>query len=114
REVEGVRVVSARFDGLREEALRAIGDRLRDRLRSGAVVLGSALDGRVTLVAMVTKDLTDRLRAPDLIRPVAELVGGRGGGRPELAHAGGRDPERLDEALERVPEFVRRLLERNP
>ncbi|MFN3286085.1 MAG: alanine--tRNA ligase [bacterium] len=114
QEVEGVRVVSARFDGLREEALRAIGDRLRDRLRSGAVVLGSALDGRVTLVAMVTKDLTNRLRARDLIRPGAELVGGRGGGRPELAHAGGRDPERLDEALERVPEFVRMLLERNP
>lgn len=109
-EVEGVRVVSARFDGLREEALRAIGDRLRDRLRSGAVVLGSALDGRVALVAMVTRDLTDRLRAPELIGPIAELVGGRGGGRPELAHAGGTAPERLDEALRRVPELVRRLL----
>ncbi len=112
REVAGVRVVSARFDGLREEALRAIGDRLRDRLRSGAVVLGSALDGRVALVAMVTRDLADRLPAPDLLRPVAELVGGRGGGRPELAQAGGRDPDRLDEALGRVPEFVRQLLER--
>jgi alanyl-tRNA synthetase len=110
QEVEGVRVVSARFDGLREDALRAIGDRLRDRLRSGAVVLGSALDGRVALVAMVTRDLTHRLRASDLIGPVAEVVGGRGGGRPELAQAGGGDPGRLDEALERVPEFVRRLL----
>jgi len=114
QEVRGVRVVSARFDGLREEALRAIGDRLRDRLRSAAVVLGSAQDGRVTLVAMVTKDLCHRLPAADLIRPVAELVGGRGGGRPDLAHAGGRDPQRLDEALQRVPEFVRRLLEREP
>ncbi|MER3461418.1 MAG: hypothetical protein C4303_10250, partial [candidate division GAL15 bacterium] len=78
-----------------------IGDRLRDRLRSAAVVLGSAQDGRVTLVAMVTKDLCHRLPAADLIRPVAELVGGRGGGRPDLAHAGGRDPQRLDEALQR-------------
>ncbi len=112
REVGGVRVVSARFDGLREEALRAIGDRLRERLRTGAVVLGSALDGRVALVAMVTRDLTDRLKAADLIQPVAELVGGRGGGRPELAHAGGRHPDRLDEALQRVPEFVQKLLER--
>ncbi len=114
REVCGVRVVSARFDGLREEALRAVGDQLRERLRSGAVVLGSALDGRVALVAMVTRDLTHRLRAQDLIQPVAELVEGRGGGRPELAHAGGRNPDRLDEALEKVPEFVRRLLERGP
>jgi alanyl-tRNA synthetase len=114
REVCGVRVVSARFDGLREEALRAVGDQLRDRLRSGAVVLGSALDGRVALVAMVTRDLTHRLRAQDLIQPVAELVEGRGGGRPELAQAGGRNPDRLDEALEKVPEFVRRLLERGP
>ena len=114
REVCGVRVVSARFDGLREQALRALGDQLRDRLRSGAVVLGSALDGRVALVAMVTRDLTQRLKAHELIQPVAELVEGRGGGRPELAQAGGRNPDRLDEALERVPEFVQRLLERVP
>ena len=114
REVCGVRVVSARFDGLREQALRALGDQLRDRLRSGAVVLGSALDGRVALVAMVTRDLTHRLKAHELIQPVAELVEGRGGGRPELAQAGGRNPDRLDEALERVPEFVQRLLERVP
>lgn len=114
REVCGVRVVSARFDGLREQALRALGDQLRDRLRSGAVVLGSALDGRVTLVAMVTRDLTHRLKAHELIQPVAELVEGRGGGRPELAQAGGKNPDRLDEALERVPEFVQRLLERVP
>ncbi len=111
QEVAGVRVVSARFDGLGEEALRALGDRLRERLRSGAVVLGSARDGRVSLVAMVTRDLCSRLQASELIRPVAELVGGRGGGRPELAQAGGKHPERLDEALQRVPEFVRRLLE---
>jgi alanyl-tRNA synthetase len=114
REVCGVRVVSARFDGLREQALRALGDQLRDRLRSGAVVLGSALDGRVALVAMVTRDLTHRLKAHELIQPVAELVEGRGGGRPELAQAGGRNPDRLDEALERVPEFVQRLLEQVP
>jgi len=112
QEVDGVRVVVARFDGLPQDALRAVGDRLRDRIQSGVVVVGGAHDGRVALVAMVTKDLLDRVHAPDVVRAVAELVGGTGGGRPEFAQAGGRDPERLDEALSRAPEIVRALVQR--
>ncbi|MDR7439170.1 MAG: alanine--tRNA ligase [Armatimonadota bacterium] len=110
QEVEGVRVAVARLDGLPHEALRAVGDRLRERLQSGVIVLGGADAGRVVLVAMVTRDLVHRVRAPEVIRPVAERVGGSGGGRPELAQAGGRDPSRLDEALGHVPEIVRGLL----
>lgn len=109
-DVEGVRVVTARFDGLTPEDLRAVGDRLRTRVGSGALVLGGTQDGRVTLVAMVTRDLSDRIRAGDLIRPVAEIVGGSGGGRADLAEAGGRSPERLDEALARVPGVIRQML----
>jgi alanyl-tRNA synthetase len=112
QEVDGVRVVVARFDGLPQDALRAVGDRLRDRIQSGVVVVGGAHNGRVALVAMVTKDLLDRVQAPDVVRAVAELVGGTGGGRPELAQAGGRDPARLDEALSRTPEIVRLLVRR--
>ncbi|MDR5684102.1 MAG: alanine--tRNA ligase [Armatimonadota bacterium] len=111
-EVEGVRVVTARFDGLSREALRGLGDRLRSRLGSGALVLGGAQDGKVALVAMVTRDLCDRIRAGDLIRPVAEIVGGSGGGRAEVAEAGGRNPDRLDEALARVPHVLREMLAR--
>lgn len=110
QEVEGVRVAVARVDGVPYEALRGVGDRLRERLQSGVIVLGGVEAGRVVLVAMVTKDLTHRVRAPEVIRPVAERVGGSGGGRPELAQAGGRDPSRLDEALGLVPEIVRGLL----
>ncbi len=110
QEVEGVRVVVARFDGLPQDALRSIGDRLRERIPSGVIVLGGVDADRAVLVAMVTRDLVDRVQAPEVIRPVAEMVGGSGGGRPELAQAGGRDPSRLEEALGRVPEIVRDLL----
>ncbi|MDR7445141.1 MAG: DHHA1 domain-containing protein, partial [Armatimonadota bacterium] len=110
QEVEGVRVAVARLDGVPHEALRAVGDRLRERLQSGVIVLGGVEADRVVLVAMVTEDLTHRVQAPEVIRPVAERVGGSGGGRPELAQAGGRDPSRLDEALGLVPEIIRGLL----
>jgi alanyl-tRNA synthetase len=111
-DVEGIRVVTARFDGLGPDALRSMGDRLRARLGSGAVVVGATQDGKVALVAMVTRDLCDQIRAGDLIQPVAEIVGGSGGGRAEVAEAGGREPEKLDEALARVPDVLREMLAR--
>jgi alanyl-tRNA synthetase len=108
RQVAGVAVVAGRIDGLDTEGLRAVADRLRDRLGSGVVCVGSAVDGKVNLVAAVTKDLTKRVHAGKLIQEVAKATGGSGGGRPDLAQAGGRDATQLDAALQLAYEFVAR------
>jgi alanyl-tRNA synthetase len=108
RQINGVAVITGRVDGLDAEGLRAVVDRLRDRLGSGIVCVGSVVDGRVSLVAAVTKDLTPRFHAGKLIQEVAKVAGGSGGGRPELAQAGAKDPARLDEALAHVYDFVAR------
>ena len=108
KEVAGVPVVAARVDGLDPEGLRSVVDTLRDRLGSGVICLGSVVDGRVNFVASVSKDLTKRFPAGKLVQEVAKLVGGGGGGRPDLAQAGGKDPSKLDEALTAVPRWVER------
>ena len=108
RLINGVAVLAARLDGLDAEGLRAVADRLRDRLGSGVVCVGGAMDGKVNLVAAVTKDLTKRVQAGKLIQEVAKVVGGGGGGRPDLAQAGGKDPAKLDEALGLVYDYVGR------
>jgi alanyl-tRNA synthetase len=108
REVNGIAVVAGRIDGLDPEGLRAVADTLRDRLGSGVVCVGSVVDGRVNLIAAVTKDLTKRVAAGRLIQEVATAVGGRGGGRPDLAQGGGTEPARLDAALDLVYEVVAR------
>ncbi|MBN1238098.1 MAG: alanine--tRNA ligase [Gammaproteobacteria bacterium] len=105
-EVAGIKVLAARVDGADAKALRDTVDRLKDKLGSGVVVLGAAEGGKVQLVAGVTKDLTGRIKAGQLIQAVAQLVGGRGGGRPDFAQAGGTRPEALDEALARVADEV--------
>jgi alanyl-tRNA synthetase len=102
-EVKGVKVLAARLDGADSKALRTAADQLKDRLGSGVVVLGAVEAGKVRLVAGVTADLTATLKAGELIRPVAEHVGGRGGGRADFAQAGGNEPEKLDAALALVP-----------
>jgi alanyl-tRNA synthetase len=83
-------------------------DTLRERMSSGVIVLGSSMDGKVSLVASVSKDLTKRVQAGKLIQEMAPLVGGKGGGRPDLAQGGGPDASRLDEALARVPALIER------
>ena len=108
RQVNGVAVVAGRIDGLDGDGLRAVADRLRDRLGSGIVCVGSVLDGKVNLVAAVTKDLTRRYHAGKLVQEVARAVGGGGGGRPDLAQAGGKEPARLDAALDGVYDAVAR------
>ncbi len=108
KQVAGVTVVAARFDGLDPEGLRSVVDTLRERLGSGIICLGSAADGKVNLVASVSKDLTKRFQAGRLVQEIAKLVGGGGGGRPDLAQAGGKDPSRLDEALSAVAAWVER------
>ena len=108
RQVNGVAVVAGRIDGLDGDALRAVADRLRDRLGSGVVCVGSVVDGKVNLVAAVTKDLTKRYHAGKLVQEVARAVGGGGGGRPDLAQAGGKEPAKLDAALDGVYDAVAR------
>jgi len=108
REVGGTAVVSGRIDGLDADGLREVADRLRDRLGSGVVVVASAADGKVSLVAGVTKDLVKRYHAGKIVQEVARAAGGSGGGRPDLAQAGAKDPARLDGALALVDDIVRR------
>ena len=106
-EVAGVKVLAARVEGVGGDGLRAMVDALRDELRSGVVLLAAPADGRVTLALGVTPDLKGRLAAGDLIRETAAIVGGKGGGRPDFAQAGGRDPGKIDEAFERLRQLVR-------
>ena len=109
REVAGVQVLAARLDGLDPEGLRAVVDLLRDKLGSGVICLGAVTDGKVNLVASVSRDLTGRFQAGKLIQDVARQVGGGGGGRPDLAQAGGKDPSKLDAALAQVAAWVERV-----
>jgi alanyl-tRNA synthetase len=106
REVAGVKVLSTRTDVGDPKALREVADQLRDKLKSGVVVLGGVADGKVALVAAVTPDLAGRVHAGKIIGEVAKVVGGKGGGRPDLAQAGGSDPDKLDEALESVYRLI--------
>jgi alanyl-tRNA synthetase len=106
RDVHGVKVLCTRVDVADPKALRDIGDRLRDRLGSGVLVLAGADDGKLSLLAMVSKDLVGRLDAGKLMREIAPIVGARGGGKADLAQAGGGDPARLDDAFRRVYELV--------
>jgi alanyl-tRNA synthetase len=101
--VAGVPVHVQRTDGLDMNGMRALADQLRDKIRSGVVALGGATeDGKVSLLIVVTKDLSGRIKAGELIKPIAAEVGGTGGGRPEMAQAGGKDVSKLDGALEKV------------
>jgi len=105
-EVQGVKVLATVIEGADAKALRELADKLRDRLRSCALVLASVADGKVTLIAAVTPDLSGRIRAGELVNHVALQVGGKGGGRPDLAQAGGNDPARLAPALAGVADWV--------
>jgi alanyl-tRNA synthetase len=110
REIAGVRVLAVRLDGKDGKALRDFSDSVRDRLGSGVVVLASAVDGKANLLVAVSKDLSGRLAAGELIKPLAEKVGGKGGGRPDLAQAGGNNPEGIPAALDALPAALAALL----
>ncbi|MBZ5658139.1 MAG: alanine--tRNA ligase [Acidobacteriia bacterium] len=110
KEVKGVKVLAHRVDNLERPQLRTLVDQLRDKLGSGVVVVGSATDGNVSLIAGVTKDLTSRIQAGKVVGAVAQKVGGKGGGRPDLAEAGGKDAAALDSALDEVYKVVESLL----
>jgi alanyl-tRNA synthetase len=109
-EVEGIAVQARRVPEMSPAELRNLADTLRQKLGSGVVVLGMESSGKATLLAAVTDDLTDRIRAGDLVRELAAVVGGRGGGKPNLAQAGGPDVARLDDALHKAPETVAEIV----
>ncbi|HEX7487991.1 MAG TPA: alanine--tRNA ligase-related protein, partial [Anaeromyxobacteraceae bacterium] len=106
RDVNGVKVLATRVEG-DGNALRELADKLRDKLGHGVVALGSEHGGKAVLLVAVSKDLTGRVKAGDLVREAAKLVGGKGGGKPDLAQAGGPDAAGLDKALARIEELVR-------
>jgi len=100
REIGGVKVLAREFEADSPAALRESADRIRDKLGSGIALLGAKAEGKAMLVCVVTKDLTARFRAGEIIRELAPLVGGKGGGRPDMAQGGGTRPEGLPDALE--------------
>ncbi len=106
REVHGVPVLVQRIDGLNMQELRAFSDKLRNKVATGLLVLGSVLDGKVALLVIVGKALTKQLPAGNVVKHLAQFVGGSGGGRPDMAQAGGNQPEHLDKALEQVYDYV--------
>jgi alanyl-tRNA synthetase len=110
KEIRGVKVLTHRVDNLERAQMRTLVDQLRDKLGSAVVVLGSASNGNVSLIVGVTKDLTSRIQAGKIIGPVARKVGGKGGGRPDLAEAGGKDAAALDAALVEAYSVVESLL----
>ena len=106
RQINGVDVLATVVEVPDVKTLRDFGDKLRDRLRSGIILLGSRADGKAMLLCLVTKDLTDRYHAGKIIQSIAPLVGGKGGGRPDMAQAGGPKPELLEQALEKLPDLL--------
>ena len=106
REINGMRVLIKRVDGVDGKGLLALIDQLKNKLGSAVILLGGELDGKVVLVAGVTGDLTGRVKAGDLIRQTAQAVGGKGGGRPDMAQGGGTDVAALDAALNSAAEWV--------
>ena len=108
-EIDGIKVLSAQVDA-DIKSMRSMLDQLKDKLGSAVIVLASVKDEKVTLVAGVTPDQTERIKAGDLVNSVAVQVGGKGGGRADMAQAGGNHPQALKEALESIPQWVRERL----
>jgi len=109
-EVNGVKLARRKVSGLDKDALRGLSDSLKAQIQSGVVVLASEGDGKVQIVVAVTPDLTARVKAGQIVKELAPMVGGGGGGRPDFAEAGGRQPEKIDEMLQAAEGVVRRLV----
>jgi len=111
QEVGGIRVLASEVPGQDPAGLRSVLDQLREKLGSGVVILGSGSDGKAALAIAVSKDLTGRIKAGDLVKRLAPMVGGGGGGRPDMAQAGGKNPEKLPEAIAQATAVVAELLQ---
>jgi len=107
RDINGVKVLAAKLDGADAAVLRETLDKLKDKLKTAAIVLASVSDGKVALIAGVTADATAKVKAGELVNFVAQQVGGKGGGRPDMAQAGGTQPEHLAKALSGVADWVK-------
>ena len=110
REIKGARVLAVVMEGADLTALRETMDKLKDKLKSAAIVLASTAEGKVTLIAGVTADLTGKVKAGELVNMVAQQVGGKGGGKPDMAQAGGSEPAKLPAALASVSGWVEQRL----
>lgn len=106
-EIDGIKVLAIKLDDVEPKAMGDVLDQLKNKLGSAAIVLAAVNNGKVNLIAGVSKDQIARLKAGDLVNSVATQVGGKGGGRPDMARAGGSNPEKLEAALEQVPDWVR-------
>ncbi len=109
-EIDGVRVIGAEIPLDSPKTLRDVGDKVRENLGSGVAVLGGAINGKAALLAIVSSDLTDRIKAGELVNVIAKIVGGKGGGRADMAQAGGPMVDKLKEAVKSVPQVVKNLL----
>ncbi|MFN3740548.1 MAG: alanine--tRNA ligase [Thermodesulfovibrionales bacterium] len=109
KDINGVKVLSMRFDGLEAKELRLLGDQIRDKLKSGIIILGSVLNGQASLITMVTKDLQKRFHAGEILKEIAEMAGGRGGGKVDTAQGGTKEIDRLDRALELAYDVIRKM-----
>jgi len=109
RDINGVKALAAVVDGLDAKDLRVLGDGLKDKLGSGILALGSSRDGKVALLCMVTSDLVDRYKAGDIIKEAAKVVGGSGGGKADMAQAGGKDASKLGEAMDAVYKLIEKM-----
>ncbi len=109
RVIKGIKVIAKRFDGMELKDLRNLADRLRDKMGSGVIVLGSARDSQASVIAVVSKDLTQRFHAGEILKDVIAVAGGKGGGRADMAQGGVKDIERLDDVLKAVYEIIGRM-----
>src|SRR6185295_14738791 len=109
--VAGVALARRKVSGLDKDALRGLADSLKARIKSGIVVIASENDGKVQIVVAVTPDLIGRIKAGQVVKEIAPIVGGAGGGRPDFAEAGGKQPEKIDEMLVASEGVVRKLVE---
>ncbi len=108
KEVKGVKVVAYRADGVGHKGLREIGDGIKDKIGSGICLVGGEHEGKITLILMVTKDQAEQFPADELIKGIAKVIGGKGGGNPALARTGGTNVEKLDDALKAIYEIVKK------
>jgi len=106
REIKGVRMLAVSVDTDDIKTLRDVGDKLRDKIQSGIILIGSRAGDKAMLLCLVTKDLTKKYHAGNIIKEIAPIVGGSGGGRPDMAQAGGTKPENLQQALERLEQII--------
>ena len=109
-EVAGITLVAREVAGLDKDALRALVDQHRSRIKSGVVILASPADGKVTVVVGVTPDLTKKVPAGQVVKQIAPIVGGGGGGRPDFAEAGGKDPSKISEMLTASRGIIEKML----